>query len=71
MTITLSGEAVETLPIHESTQKFADKNNFEVKAYKFKASKEQLRDPRIVRIGLIQNCIHKPTTDPVLVQVRR
>jgi len=62
------GAPVENITVPDSVQKQADKNNFEIKAYKFKAAPEQLRESRIVRIGLIQNCIHKPTTDPILVQ---
>ena len=33
-------------------------------AYRFDAAPEQLRPPRIVRIGLVQNGIKAPTTAP-------
>lgn len=48
----------------------ADKN-FELKAFSFGAAEEQTRAPRIVRIGLIQNKILQPTSDPILQQVMK
>ena len=47
----------------------AKKHNFEIKAFKVTCPLEQLRAPRLVRIGLIQNMIAKPTTAPVKEQV--
>jgi beta-ureidopropionase len=44
--------------------------DFELQGYMFEASTEQLRTPRIVRVGLIQNRIVLPTDAPVLDQVR-
>lgn len=38
---------------------------FEAKGWEMRARNEQLRLPRIVRVGLIQNSIDKPTTAPV------
>jgi len=35
-----------------------------LQAYKFSAAPEQLRAPRVVRVGLIQNSICAPTTAP-------
>jgi len=64
------GAPVETLEVSEEARKLADKHHFEVKSYKFKAAEEQLRTPRIVKIAVIQNAIHKSTSDPVDVQYK-
>jgi beta-ureidopropionase len=53
------------LPISENAQKIAEANNFEVKSYKFDALKEDLRQPRIVRIGAVQNSIVLGTSEPI------
>ncbi|KAL3683722.1 hypothetical protein R1sor_001744 [Riccia sorocarpa] len=58
------GKAVETLALPASVTNEAQSANFDVLAYRFSAVPEQLRKPRIVRIGLIQNAIVLPTTDP-------
>jgi len=60
------GAPVETLKISNDVKEFADKENFEIAIYKFTAAKEALREPRNVRIGLIQNGIVLPTTDPLI-----
>ena len=39
-------------------------------AFRFHADKESVREPRIVRVGLIQNSIALPTTAPFLDQKR-
>lgn len=41
-----------------------------MKAYKFAAEKEDVRQPRIVRVGAIQNSIAIPTTEPVSAQIK-
>ena len=43
--------------------------NFQVAGYVIDAVSEPLREPHIVRVGLIQNKIVLPTTDPLLKQV--
>jgi len=43
--------------------------NFEIAGYVIDAPSESVRPPRVVRVGLIQNKIVLPTTDPVLKQV--
>lgn len=43
---------------------------FDVQSYALLAEKEQLRKPRIVRVGLIQNKIQLPTTSPVQDQIK-
>lgn len=58
----------QELPISPKGQKLASENDFVIKAYKFEAIKEDLRKPRIVRIGAIQTSLAAPTTDPVGVQ---
>lgn len=47
---------------------YAEQNNFEIKAYGFDAKYEVTRQPRIVRIGAIQNKVDVPTTAPVTEQ---
>lgn len=49
--------------------KFADENDFELVGYKFGVQEEQLRRPRIVRIGAVQNKIVLPTNAPLANQV--
>ena len=46
----------------------ADTKGFELAGYRFSAAVEQERDPRIVRVGLVQNRIVLPTTAPVAEQ---
>ena len=47
----------------------ARERNFDIAGYIIDAPSEPLRSPRVVRVGLIQNKIVLPTTDPVLKQV--
>lgn len=56
------------LPISSTGQNLASENNFTIKAYKFDAIKEDLRKPRIVRIGAVQTSLAAPTTESVGVQ---
>lgn len=56
------------LKISPAAQKIADSNNFVIKSYGFEAIKEDLRKPRIVRIGAVQASIVEPTSAPVSVQ---
>lgn len=44
-------------------------HNF-LQAFCFRADKELLREPRVVRVGLIQNSIALPTTAPLSDQKR-
>ncbi|KAL0186835.1 hypothetical protein M9458_018505, partial [Cirrhinus mrigala] len=46
----------------------AVEQDFDLKGYVFEASPEQLRQPRTVRVGLIQNKIVLPTDAPVFEQ---
>lgn len=43
----------------------ADEQNFHLDGYRFEASSEQLRPPRLVKIAAIQNSIVEPTDAPV------
>lgn len=53
------------LEIPDAAKRISAENNFEIKAFSFPAKKEDLRKPRLVRIGAIQNSIVLPTTDPI------
>jgi hypothetical protein len=51
----------------------AENGQYDMQAYAFSAAPEQLRAPRVVRVGLVQNSIVLPTTAPYVdqAQVRR
>ena len=42
---------------------------FDVQAHRFAAAPEQLRPPRVVRVGLVQHSIQAPTTAPFAEQL--
>ncbi|XP_058451009.1 beta-ureidopropionase [Malaya genurostris] len=52
----------------EETIFLAKEVGVELKGYTFTARKEDLRRPRVVRVGLIQNSVDIPTTAPIHVQ---
>jgi beta-ureidopropionase len=54
----------------ESAKAIAKRLDFDLVGYKINAQKEELRHPRIVRIGAVQNAIKAPTTAPVTVQLQ-
>ncbi|KAI9559664.1 hypothetical protein GHT06_013669 [Daphnia sinensis] len=56
------------LPELDLTIGAANPLNLELKGYSFSAELEGLRPPRRVRVGLIQNSIVLPTTDPIAAQ---
>lgn len=58
------GRVLNAIPILEPAKSLALKHDFDLQAFAFHAEKESLREPRIVRVGLIQNCIALPTTAP-------
>ncbi|KAJ8890191.1 hypothetical protein PR048_009698 [Dryococelus australis] len=60
----LYGKSLQKIEISKA-ENIACTNNFELKGYKFVALTEQLRKPRIVRVGLIQNSIVLPTSAPI------
>lgn len=43
----------------------ANSAKIELKAYSFAALTEQLRNPRIVRVGIFQNSLPVPTWSPI------
>ncbi|KAL6218348.1 hypothetical protein ACLB2K_011562 [Fragaria x ananassa] len=59
------GKPLETISVPESA-----KHDFDLQAFCFHADKELLREPRIVRVGLIQNSIAVPTTAHFMDQKR-
>ena len=61
----LYGDLPEPLPIPDEVQRMAEAGDFDVMAYKFHAAPEQRRKPRVVRVGVIQNQIVKPTDAPI------
>jgi beta-ureidopropionase len=64
----LYGDVPEDIATPPEVQSFADEHDFQVAGYKFHAPKEQRRNARIVRVGVIQNQILKETTAPVVEQ---
>jgi hypothetical protein len=64
------GAPVAEGSLDASLQARAKDLDFDLKAYCFKAAPEQLRPPRPVKIGLIQNKIVLPTTYPYAQQAQ-
>ncbi|XP_034104607.1 beta-ureidopropionase [Drosophila albomicans] len=61
-------EKEQTLELPASSLTTAKENGFEIKGYRFTARPEELRKPRLVRVGAIQNSIALPTTAPIAEQ---
>lgn len=59
------GSALDTIALPESAVTLSSQYDFDVQAFCFHADKELLREPRIVRVGLIQNSIALPTTSHI------
>lgn len=59
------GKPVEKLPVKESATQHAENSNIDLKSFQFSSNPEQLRQPRVVRIGLVQHSIKAPTTAPM------
>ena len=62
------GKPVEALPLGDDLQDSAAARQFDLRAYAIRAAPEQLREPRVVRLALIQNKIVLPTTAPYAAQ---
>ncbi|GKE14454.1 beta-ureidopropionase, partial [Tanacetum coccineum] len=62
------GKPLERLTVVESAKGLSAQHDFDIQAFRFNADKELLREPHIVRVGLIQNSIALPTTAPFLDQ---
>lgn len=58
------GAPVQQLPLNKEVQAAATSAGFDVQGYRFTARQEQNRQPRLVKVGLIQNSIKAPTTAP-------
>lgn len=65
VTRVLFGKKLEALVTDGKVQSTASKLGIDFKSFKMTAQPEELRKPRIVRIGAIQNAIVLPTTDSV------
>ncbi|XP_065188413.1 beta-ureidopropionase-like [Sycon ciliatum] len=63
----LYGRPVEDIgsELPQEAHQSAKDHNFALQAYRIAAPPEQIRSPRLVKIGLIQNAIVKPTTAPL------
>ncbi|XP_014367467.2 beta-ureidopropionase [Papilio machaon] len=56
------------LEIKRENVQYGSENNFEISCYDFPANKEEIRKPRIVKVGLIQHSIAIPTDKPIIEQ---
>ncbi|KAJ1093502.1 hypothetical protein NDU88_006602 [Pleurodeles waltl] len=65
----LYGSGSRKLDLPQDAVEAASKLGFELQGHQLEAAPEQLRKPRIVRVGLIQNQIVQPTSKPVGEQV--
>uniref|UniRef100_A0A8C3LC67 Beta-ureidopropionase n=1 Tax=Chrysolophus pictus TaxID=9089 RepID=A0A8C3LC67_CHRPC len=65
----LYGGETRKLSLPAAALSSAQQRDFELQGYGFDAAAEQLRRPRIVRVGLVQNKIPLPTDTAVAVQV--
>lgn len=64
----LYGDHPDPISIPKDVAAYASEHDFEVAGYTFPAAPEQRRQARRVRIGVIQNQVIRPTTDPVVEQ---
>lgn len=62
------GKPVQALLLPDHVKAVAEEHDFDLKSFEIRAMTEQIRPPRVVRIGLIQNKIVLPTTEPFLDQ---
>ncbi|XP_040050876.2 beta-ureidopropionase isoform X3 [Gasterosteus aculeatus] len=65
----LFGKETQKLDLPTCAVNAATERDFELKGYRFEAAPEQLRPPRRVRVGLIQNRIVLPTDAPIRDQI--
>lgn len=57
-----------SIKFSKEAQDHALANNFELKGYVFEGKPEELRPRAVTRVGIIQNAIVRPTSDPLAVQ---
>ncbi|KAL6768363.1 hypothetical protein ACKKBF_B38855 [Auxenochlorella protothecoides x Auxenochlorella symbiontica] len=62
------GQLVSALALPPHLQEAVEYGGFDVQGYAFTARREQLREPRVVRLGLIQHGIQVSTSKPYAVQ---
>ncbi|GAB0196866.1 beta-ureidopropionase [Grus japonensis] len=67
----LYGGEARKLNLPAAALSAAQERDFELQGYGFGAAPEQLRRPRIVRVGLVQNKIPLPTDTAVAVQLAK
>ncbi|KAJ8379529.1 hypothetical protein SKAU_G00003070 [Synaphobranchus kaupii] len=65
----LFGNDTKKLELSKCAVEAALERDFELQGCMFEAGHEQLRQPRVVRVGLIQNAIVLPTDAPVTEQI--
>ncbi|XP_045056951.2 beta-ureidopropionase isoform X2 [Desmodus rotundus] len=65
----LYGKETRKLDLPSRAFEVASEADFELQGYAFEAAEEQLRGPRTVRVGLVQNRIPLPADAPVAEQV--
>ncbi|PRD26251.1 UNVERIFIED_CONTAM: Upb1 [Trichonephila clavipes] len=61
----LYGKELRSLELNEVARAAAVESNVDMKGFAFDAEPEDLRPPRIVRVGLVQNSIVAPTDAPI------
>lgn len=64
----LYGRPLRPLSFPQSAIDISKTGGFDIKGYIIDAESEELRPPRIVRVGIAQNSIPRPTTDSVASQ---
>lgn len=64
----LYGRPWTPLAVPDEVQKLSVDEDFEVRGWQLPCPEEQLRPPRVVRVGLVQNGLPLPTTAPVIEQ---
>ncbi|KAF5304226.1 hypothetical protein FQR65_LT08033 [Abscondita terminalis] len=64
----LYGTGCKKIELGDKVKAEGERLNFEVAGYEFSANAEQLRTPRVVRVGAFQHQLPLPTTAPILEQ---
>ncbi|XP_039703651.1 beta-ureidopropionase isoform X2 [Pteropus medius] len=67
----LYGKETRKLDLPSRAFEFASERDFELQGYAFEAAEEQLRRPRTVRVGLVQNRTPLPADAPVAKQLAK
>ncbi|XP_063368269.1 uncharacterized protein LOC134656643 [Cydia amplana] len=56
------------IKIKETNKQFAAENSFDIAAYEFPAKQEETRNPRLVKVGVVQHSIGTTTDKPIVEQ---